>query len=214
MFIDIHTHYKAEAPDTLALLQIPTGQAIPDTGIFSCGIHPWDTSRLTETELTSLFSLLSRSASDSKNPLFAVGECGLDKLRGAALSVQQVWFKRQILLSEQSRRPLIVHCVKAWSELIALHNELKPAMPWIIHGFRGKPELAHQLLSKTNIFLSFGIKFNTETLLSTPLSKLFLETDDIQYDIRRLYYSVANERNISIDELISQIECNFASLNR
>lgn len=212
MFIDIHTHYKAEAPDRMALLQIPIGESIPDNGIFSCGIHPWDTARFSETDLENLFSLLSRSVSDNHNSLFAIGECGLDKLRGAALPVQQFWFKRQVLLSEQTRKPLIIHCVKAWSELITVHNELKPTMPWIIHGFRGKPELAKQLLSKTNIFLSFGIKFNTETMLSTPLSKFFLETDDILYDISQLYYSVANERNISIDELISQIECNFASL--
>lgn len=171
---------------------------------------------MTEKELEGCISDITAAFDDSsshRSKPFAIGECGLDKLRGASMDYQICWFKRQIELSEKVQKPLIIHCVKAWDELLLLHKQVNPRMPWIIHGFRGKPQLAKQLISKTNIFLSFGVNFNTGSLLITPLSKLFIETDDIEYDLSALYYSVANERNIPLNELISQIECNFVSLN-
>lgn len=215
MYINIHTHFPASSHDTIAILQANAKEAYSCSGFCSSGIHPWDTTRLSEHELRQALCALTEiiQSPSTTNKLFAIGECGLDKLRGAAMSEQIVWFSEQIRLSESFSKPLIIHCVKAWDELFALHKQLKPHMPWIIHGFRGKPQLAKQLLSKMNISLSFGVNFNSESLRITPLSKLFIETDDILYDLSALYYSIANERNIPVRELISQIECNFVSLN-
>lgn len=216
MLINIHTHFRTASDNIISVVQgnIHNGQSC--SGLYSLGIHPWDTSLMTEKELEGCISDITAAFDDSsslRSKPFAIGECGLDKLRGASMDYQICWFKRQIELSEKVQKPLIIHCVKAWDELLLLHKQVNPRMPWIIHGFRGKPQLAKQLLSKTNIFLSFGVNFNTGSLLITPLSKLFIETDDIEYDLSALYYSVANERNIPLNELISQIECNFVSLN-
>lgn len=216
MLINIHTHFSSSPDNMVSVVQSNPEDVLNSSGLYSSGIHPWDTNRLSESDLemfmANLTMLFDRPEFASKRP-FAIGECGLDKLRGASMDYQIYWFKKQIELSEIVRKPLLIHCVKAWDELLLLHKQIHPHMPWIIHGFRGKPQLAGQLLSKTNIFLSFGVNFNTETLLITPLSKLFIETDDIEYDLQSLYYTVANERNIPLNELISQIECNFVSLN-
>lgn len=216
MLINIHTHFRADSENIASVVQTNPDEASVSPGLYSSGIHPWDTATMSEPELekfmSKLIALFDDPSFESKRP-FAIGECGLDKLRGASVNHQIYWFKRQIELSEKVQKPLIIHCVKAWDELLLLHKQINPRMPWIIHGFRGKPQLANQLLSKMNIFLSFGVNFNAESLLITPLSKLFIETDDMEYDLSALYYSVANERNIPLNELISQIECNFVSLN-
>ncbi|MGL5318001.1 MAG: TatD family hydrolase [Bacteroidales bacterium] len=215
MLIDIHTHRQTLRPDICAVLQIAPRDVSSCTGLFSIGIHPWDTG-LDDCELEEYFDSMRSILNSSvhREQFFALGECGLDKLQGAPLDKQIYWFKKQVALSESASVPLIIHCVKAWDELLKIHKQTMPQMPWIIHGFRGKSQLARQLLAKNNIFLSFGVYFNTEALLATPSERLFIETDEMEADLSVLYYSVANERNISPNELISQIECNFVFLKK
>lgn len=217
MLINIHTHFRTASDQIISVVQENLHHKPYCSGLYSLGIHPWDTSLMTEKELEGSILAMAAAFNDSSSPHsepFAIGECGLDKLHGASMPNQMYWFQKQIELSEKVQKPLIIHCVKAWDELLLLHKQVNPSMPWIIHGFRGKPQLAKQLLSKTNIILSFGVNFNAESLLITPLSKLFIETDDSACELMTLYYSVANERNIPLNELISQIECNFVSLKR
>ena len=48
----------------------------------------------------------------------ALGEIGLDKLKGPSMEVQLAVFKEQIALSEKLELPVIIHCVRAWNELV------------------------------------------------------------------------------------------------
>ena len=74
-------------------------------------------------------------------------------------------------------KPLVIHLVKAMSELLKLKQQIKPANPWIIHGFRGKAALAEECL-RHGFYLSFGEKYQEEALRITPAGRLFLETDE------------------------------------
>ncbi len=105
----------------------------------------------------------------------AIGECGLDKRSHITLPQQIYFYQKQANLAIQLQKPLIIHCVGYWNELI---NTLTPSnIPFIIHGFRGKPQLAEILLKK-GFSLSFGIHFNPESLALCPPNKRYMETDN------------------------------------
>lgn len=107
----------------------------------------------------------------------ALGECGLDKRSNIPFLQQQNFFEAQMTLSEQVEKPLIIHCVRAWSELLRF-NRLHPAKQRrVVHGFRGKPELAHQLI-EAGFYLSFGEFFNVDSLRLCPPERRLMETDN------------------------------------
>lgn len=145
--------------------------------LYSVGIHPWNVFELTCADLRMLRALAAEPQ------VVAIGECGLDAAmhsagisRSQLLSRQTELLRFHIALSEELRKPLILHVVKAYSELIALKKELRPIQRWIVHGFRGRPELAKQLLSH-GFTLSFGRRYNTESFALTPPDRRLRETD-------------------------------------
>ena len=137
---------------------------------FSAGLHPSDVTEDFDSQLDILETLLA-------NPLVpAVGECGFDALKGPSHDLQEQAFVRQVQLSEQFRKPMILHVVRDFDSVIRLRRTLKPTQPWLIHGFRGGPEQMSQLYSH-GILVSFGLKHNPESLRQVPSDRLFLETD-------------------------------------
>ncbi|MDE5929471.1 MAG: TatD family hydrolase, partial [Muribaculaceae bacterium] len=107
-----------------------------------------------------------------------IGECGLDALRGPDMALQREVFLKHIGLSEALGKPLLIHAVRCWPELIALRHNLNPAQEWIIHGFRGKAELAAELL-RHGFSLSFGLKYNEDAFRLTPPERRYRETDTV-----------------------------------
>lgn len=164
---------------------------------FSCGVHPWY-SEDAEPQL----KFLKEIAGDPR--IVAIGEAGLDKLKGPDLKIQQTIFEQQVQLSEQLQKPLIIHCVKAWEELLHIKKLYKPRQPWIIHGYKGKVELAKQLLSHGFLF-SINERFNDDALREIPLDRLFCETDISETSIEDIYSEVAKALDIPVEVLTSQI---------
>lgn len=99
---------------------------------------------------------------------------------------------------------MIIHCVKAWDELIALKRALLPKMPWVIHGFRGNAQLAKQLI-REGFFLSFGKYFNKEAVQVAWPDYLFVETDDRHVDIRSVYTDISASLGLSIEVFVRQV---------
>lgn len=166
-FSDIHTHNPEPCPDRI--ISISPGQPMHPDGFYSIGIHPWDT----PADPTLLRTLRDTALADSR--VVAIGECGLDKHRGAPLDEQEKNFESQIEIAEELSLPLIIHCVGALDRLLRLRKK-HPRGQWVLHGFRAAPPTAQQLL-KADISLSFGTKFNPESFLITPPSRRFLESD-------------------------------------
>lgn len=169
-FADIHSH-RCSGPDVVR--SVEPGDPMPGsygTVWYSVGIHPWNTgSAVGEAE----YAELERLAADPR--VVAVGECGLDALRGGASDVQEAAFLRQAAIAEKVAKPLIIHCVRRYGRLMELHHELKPRQLWIVHGFRGKPELARQLAA-AGIGISLGIP-RPDIAAVVPPPLLFAETD-------------------------------------
>lgn len=211
-YIDIHNHDAGSAEGVFILDNLMAHEGIlpgdADGSIFSMGIHPWF---LNEDNHDQLIDFVKQN---SLNPaIAAIGEAGFDKIRGPSMELQHRTFAEQAVISEETRKPLVVHCVRAWDELTAAHKKLKPEMPWLIHGFRGKKELAMQLISK-NMYISFWYDFiirpeASALILSLPVERIFLETDGSGADIKKIYDKVSNDIGITVEELKQQIFSNY-----
>lgn len=167
---------------------------------FSCGIHPWHSE-----DADAQMDFLEEIAGHPR--ILAIGECGIDKLKGADQRIQKKVFERHIQLSEKLKKPLIIHCVKAWESVIQLKKQYRPTQAWIIHGFRGKPEMAHQL-SQHGFWFSMGVKFNEKSLLHLPIERMLCETDDNEVPIDQVYQTLADYLSIPIDEFVQTVKNN------
>lgn len=197
-FIDSHTH-NIHTSNPFSIINLPVNEVESVLSklkhhYFSIGVHPWNV----HTTDPSILDVFEQLLSDRR--IRAVGECGFDRNAKASFKEQGYFFERQVALSEKYERPLIIHCVAAYNEIIRLRNKFKPAQKWMIHGFRGKPELAKQLLN-AGFILSFGEKFNPATVIQTPLEKLCVETDDSLYPIEEIYKKIATLKNCRQEEL-------------
>src|SRR5690606_28610483 len=119
-----HTHFSSDFQNEI--FQIDVTQ--PCDVFHSVGIHPWNASAYSVEEV----GLLVRNSITNKT--LAIGECGLDALKGSSLEIQSKLFIEQIKLSEELALPLIIHCVKAWNELHAIRLKYRPKQPWVFHG--------------------------------------------------------------------------------
>lgn len=106
------------------------------------------------------------------------------------MSRQLEIFEKHIFLSEKLKKPLIIHCVKAFDSLIATRRKTRPSQLWIIHGFRGKPQQAEQL-RREGLLLSFGAKYNPETLKIFRPGEILFESDDETLPIDTIYRRAA-----------------------
>ena len=208
--IDVHTHYDCGEKKVTAIRSIHAGESFPDhNSLLSCGLHPW---KIKDGHIDEKLHQLIELAKQKQ--IVAIGESGLDKIIYTPFEIQQQILKKQIELSEKFMLPLIIHCVRAYSELLALRKK-HPEGCWIIHGFEGNQTLANQLISK-NIHLSIGAAlFNPKSkiILSIqhiPLSRLFFETDDQQtYSIEEIYEQASKLLKVNTEYLKAQIFRNF-----
>lgn len=140
-YTDVHTHDTSRALDGDAIVSVEAGTTLLPGGTYSVGIHPWNTDR--PVTLGRLRALVA-AARDPR--VVAIGECGFDRLRGGSPEVQRRLFDFHARLAEQTGKPLIIHNVRSTDELIAARRRHRPTVEWVIHGFRGHPQLAAQLL--------------------------------------------------------------------
>lgn len=202
-YYNIHSHKPSHHADEVSIVNIivtENGERRTENGFFSAGIHPWYIEHPDE-QMRLLKEMAARPA------IVAIGEAGLDTLSKVSLDVQQDIFIRQARLAEEISKPLIIHCVKAWTELMGVRKQIKPTMPWIIHGFRGNAQLAGQLI-RHGFYLSFGIHFHPEALKIAWPDHLFIETDDAAVDIRTVYQRIAAGLDIEEESLARQAEGN------
>ena len=212
-YIDVHTHDSAGQADGIFTVESLLAHEEKRPGdvpglLYTIGIHPW---YLNEENHDLLISRVMATADD---PLvIAVGEAGFDRLRGPSPDLQRKTFEEQVSVAEDLKKPVVIHCVRAWDELVSSHKRLRPAMPWLVHGFRGKPDLALQLISK-GMYISFWFDFvlrpeSARLIRSLPKERIFLETDGSGVDIRDIYNKVSADLGITADELKSIISKNF-----
>lgn len=199
MYIDIHTHIPNVNKLSIYNLQPMQSGVEEYGGVCSIGIHPWYIPADFDVALCRLKEIVLKSN------VVAVGECGLDKVCSTPFDLQTSIFKEQVVVSEEVKKPLIIHCVKSYAELLQIKKEYNPAQQWIVHGFRGNFETA-QMLIRAGIIVSIGEKFNTEAVKQLPIEKIFIESDESTLPIEDIYRKVANVCELSEKELIDNIK--------
>ena len=191
--LDIHTHFQPPKNYDYEVIQncYPSNFDPKEGAFYSLGIHPW----YVESETFDFDKLYSQS---KHKQVLAIGEAGLDKYSKVSFDKQEERFISQILISEELEKPLIIHGVKSEQELLKIKKEINPKQPWILHGFRGGKQQAERYV-KHGFFISIGLKYNNTSFEAIPLQRLFLETDDVETNIKDLYREIAPY--YSIDEL-------------
>ncbi len=199
MYLDIHTHKNIKT-ESLAIININSINEVKAECIYSIGIHPWD---IHKTDINT--KLIEIKKAVTQKEIVAIGEGGLDRNIETSIEIQEDVFCKLSKIAESAKVPLIIHCVRAFSEMISLKKKLKPKQPWIIHGYNSNKIILEQLI-KNEFYISFGEKLlnsqKLERILKfVTLDKLLLETDDSSCDIRKIYQKTASCLNINISEL-------------
>lgn len=215
-YIDMHTHGPAR-PGVRSLRNVflqdidsfsTTGQQL-----LSVGLHPWE---IRGNEDLSLLKEQLHFALGYPN-VAAVGETGLDKAIEMPMEKQEAIFRIHIELSESLKIPLVIHCVRAFQEVLSLRKQLKAIQPWIFHGFSGSAQLARQCLD-AGCLLSFGSAILSDnnralhSLLQIGVDDFFLETDDSGLDIELVYERAAAVKQISPEVLLERMYERFTNL--
>lgn len=211
-FIDSHCHFdfsvfnserkqiwqRCEAQGLKALLipgvhpeQWRDAQACVDdfpTMYFSVGLHPWYLDKIGVGEEDSEHTFWSSYQEQLKRYLHhpqcvAIGECGLDKSISAPMPLQQQVLEAHLQWCIDWNKPLILHCVKAHAELLALLKKYPLAKGGVIHAFSGSIDIAREY-HKLGFCLGAGGTITYERARKTrhafseiPASAILLETD-------------------------------------
>jgi TatD DNase family protein len=218
MFIDFHTHHDRQSPDLINLQTLDvTSQLktenLPD--LCSLGLHPWF---IQDSSWQAAWSNLEALAELPQ--VVAIGECGLDRHIDLPLALQTEVFIKQIELADKLHKPLIIHCVKAFAELIAIREKTKSRIPWIIHGFNKKEAVWQQLLNH-NFYFSFGAAILSDrapvvqAIATIADGRFLLETDDrIDITIEQIYDRAAQLRKVPVSTLQNQLLETYSKLTR
>lgn len=210
-FINLHTHKFSNLSDVIEVVnQYPWefDASIPN---YSIGIHPWyiDENRL-ENDLEIIKEKLQLSE------CLALGECGLDKRIEIPMELQISVFKKQLEIVKLTNKPVVLHCVAAFDELIAIKKELKISNPMLIHGFSKNDQVAKSLLNN-GFYLSFGKYLlrnpDLEKVFTfAPENRILLETDTIEETIYEVYEKAASIKGISIEDMKTIVFTNFSKI--
>jgi TatD DNase family protein len=176
---DLHTHHHTHER---AIFNRIFGQKHPETALYSAGLHPW---YLTENTFDAAQQWLLQQTAQPQ--CVAVGEAGLDKICDTDWDLQLRAFEVCIETAISLKKPLVIHCVRAYEAVLAIkktwNNKGGDAIPWIFHGFNKKPEVAEMLL-RAGTYLSFGAAILSHdgpaarSLRICPPGHYFFETDD------------------------------------
>lgn len=188
MILDIHTHNTQTHAQTIETV----------------GIHPWHAANCDLAEV-------EKHAPSAD----AIGEIGLDYACEVPREVQTAVLRAQLTLAEQFEKPVVLHCVRAFEEVMKIVADYR-LKAVIFHGFIGSKEQAQRALAQ-GYFLSFGERtFHSpktiEALRITPLSQLFAESDESPTPIEEIYSKIADLRGVSTEDLDAAAKSNFAKI--
>lgn len=210
--IDLHTHQTNE-PGNIQILNIFAQDLLPEAPdyLFSAGLHPWHIGKVNPKDC---FQAINRSA--GLNNMLAVGECGLDRSIAVDFAKQKWCFEQQVQIADNHCKPLIIHCVRAYSDLLKQKKENKSGLPWIIHGYNGNLETLLSMI-KHEFHFSVGErllkdKSKHDIFRSIPIERLFLETDDSEISIAKIYSLATQILKIDEKELSEIIASNFKTI--
>ena len=210
-FIDIHTHNNDQSENLTIINVFPEDiNTIKEDKFYSIGLHPWE---VLNVNIDEQIQIIKKNA--SRKNVLAIGEAGIDKYK-PGFNIQKKVFIKQIQIAKDHNKPIIIHCVKAYSELLEILKKEELNIPIIIHRYSGNKTIADQLL-KYNCYFSFGHELYNEKSKTAnvfkciPNSNILLETDDSTKPINDIYQKGSELKNIDIEDLKLIISQNFTN---
>ncbi|GFO58694.1 TatD family hydrolase [Geomonas silvestris] len=201
MFFDSHCHLDApslsdDLPGTLA-----GARTAGVTGFLVPGVHPASWPRIAELsklspEIHPAFGvhpmhadLVSGELLDTLAALApqarAIGEIGLDyQIASPSRDCQREAFRAQLRLAVRAQLPVLLHCRKAFADLLEIAREEGVATAGgVMHAFSGSPELVRECV-RLNLYISLAgtVTYRNAqrppaVAQAVPLERLLLETD-------------------------------------
>jgi len=207
-YLDFHTHRmrNTDDPETMEIVSLHPGKEHPHQ-YFTIGYHPWwIEAPITNTQQEQLSIRLS-----DFNCL-ALGEIGLDNLKGPEMKQQMAILRSQLPLAIEFDQPVIIHCVRAFDQLIKIKKEFPEIDRWCIHGYGRHAILAKQLIDQ-GFYLSLmpGLPRSkyAELFQNLPIDRLFLETDSMpNISIKQVYSEMSELLSMKESDLCNQMNDN------
>lgn len=211
-WLDYHTHKNGcekyvNDPEVIVVQSLQLGETPHVRADYlTIGLHPMslESKALMAEPTDKVKQILKNAIADAPKPVIAIGECGWDNRSSLSEDLQDLLMEIQISVAEELGLPLILHIVSYWHVLLKKQKDHR-SIPWVVHGFRGKPQLASQLLNA-------GIHLSIHPTLIEHTSELtesfFIETDESTADLRSLYRQVANQKGVS-EEVIKEKTINY-----
>ena len=196
---DAHTH--TIPANHIGIYQ---SDAVYTASLFSVGVHPW------QADVKSLSEIIPSVHHPNCR---AIGEVGLDRLKGPSMEIQHAMLLSQLALANELKKPVIFHLVRAWDEFYALLKSKQT--PWIIHGFNSPKQFPRLL--QTNVLFSLGPASLQNPhmhpiLIQIPLNRVLFETDDTASDINQVYLDYSQATSTPLEKVYAQIEQNFLAI--
>ncbi|MHC0445082.1 TatD family hydrolase [Flavobacterium sp. 3-218] len=210
-YFNFHTHQFTNKSNVLELVNQYPKDFDATIPFYSIGIHPW---YIEENRIDEDLKIIKEKL-QTQNCL-AIGECGLDKRIEVPFDLQISVFEKQLELAEEYKKPVVIHCVAAFQEIMAIKKKRNIKVPMIIHGFAKNNQLAQQLIT-AGFYLSFGkyLLKNPDLKMvfqNVPNDRFFLETDTIEESIVQIYELAAEYKDLDIKELQEIISSNYKSV--
>lgn len=177
----------------------------------SVGFHPW---LLNKIDFKTAHQYLEQ-AGKLKN-VMAIGEAGFDNVADVPHVLQHAFFELQIAMAVQCRKPIIIHCVRAYHLLLPYIKKYDKVF-FILHAYNADDGMTKKLLQYENVFFSFGKNMFHRTMFVKqkkllqliPLQKLFFETDNSTCIIESVYDKAATILAVETAQLKQETEKNY-----
>lgn len=197
MQIDAHSHQISNSTQILV-------------GVHTLGVHPWE---LTLPFDRHSFAQKWNELIKKKDGIYAIGECGLDRVHAGIVEIDDQKYVLMKHFEEALKRkiPLILHSVRAYSDVLSLLKKCKFPYPVLLHAYGGNEYEMHELL-KYPVYFSYGARlFNTDKMLKlTPIDRLLLETGDQKdFSIEDIYLKACESLGLELCELEEKVKNNF-----
>ena len=200
MFI-IHNHIK-QYPEPNVLDIGADEKEAENAPLFSAGIHP----KLIDKSFHENFAAVTRLASHPH--CAAIGECGIDIFAPSSVTQQKEAFMQHLRLAQQYAKPVIIHCVRAYSEIISALNAARFQLPVVMHSYNGNIQTTQQLLRRGNIYFSFSDKILApncaaqKSLDLIPLSRILIETDNSNSPLQPIVSLISDIKRVGEEAVV------------
>jgi TatD DNase family protein len=203
MKLDAHAHQKSDSTQILV-------------GVHTLGIHPWEL--LIPFNRDHFDEKWNELISNKKTEIYAIGECGLDRVHEGIADIedQKYVLMKHFELATQLEVPIILHSVRAYSDVLEILKKIKFKYPILLHAYGGNEHEMHELL-KYPVYFSYGARlFKTDKMLKlTSLDRLLLETgDQLEFSIADIYQKASESLGIDPIVLEERLEKNFLTFFR